>query len=91
MFEIGSITKAVHRRCCSADMHLRGEVGLDDPLSRRLDGPGPAWREREPTLRELATHRSGLRNTPRPLARRELLFALGLGERDPWGDVDAGR
>ncbi len=63
-------------------MHLRGEVGLEDPLSRHLDGPVPAWREREPTLLELATHRSGLPNTPRPLARRELLSRSG-GERDP--------
>jgi CubicO group peptidase (beta-lactamase class C family) len=90
VFEIGSITKAF-TGVLLADMHLRGEVALDDPLSRHLDSPGPAWREREPTLAELATHRSGLPNTPRPLARRELLFALGFGDRDPWSDVGAER
>jgi CubicO group peptidase (beta-lactamase class C family) len=90
IFEIGSITKAF-TGVLLADMQLRGEVALDDPLSRHLPGPGPAWREREPTLIELATHRSGLPNTPRPLGRRELLFALGIGERDPWSDVDATR
>ena len=90
LFEIGSITKAF-TGVLLADMHLRGEVDLDDSLSRHLEGPLPAWREREPTLIELATHRSGLPNTPRPLARRELLFALGVGDRDPWSDVDDAR
>ena len=90
VFEIGSITKAF-TGVLLADMHLRGEVGLDDPLSRHHDGPVPEWRGREPTLLELATHRSGLANTPRPLARRELVFALGIGERDPWSDVDTAR
>ena len=42
---------------------------------------------REPTLRELATHQSGLANTPRPLHRRELAYALGWRERDPWAGV----
>jgi serine-type D-Ala-D-Ala carboxypeptidase/endopeptidase len=87
IFEIGSITK-VFTGVLLADMHLRGEVTLDSRLSRYRDGPTPAWRGREPTLLELATHRSGLPNTPRPLARRELAFALGLGDRDPWSDVD---
>jgi D-alanyl-D-alanine-carboxypeptidase/D-alanyl-D-alanine-endopeptidase len=90
LFEIGSITKPF-TAVLLADMHLRGEVALDDPLSRHLHRPGPAWRAREPTLLELATHRSGLRNTPRSLAHRELLFALGVSERDPWSDVDAAR
>ncbi len=72
-------------------MHLRGEVALDDPLSRHLATPLPAWRGREPTLLELATHRSGLRNTPRPLHRGELLFALGIRDHDPWADIDAAR
>jgi serine-type D-Ala-D-Ala carboxypeptidase/endopeptidase len=90
LFEIGSITKAF-TGVLLADMHLRGEVSLDDPLSRHLEGMGPAWRGREPTLLELATHRSALPNTPRPLARRELVFALGIGDRDPWSDVDPAR
>ena len=90
VFEIGSITKAF-TGVLLADMHLRGEVSLDDPLSHHLDRHAPSWRAREPTLLELATHRSGLPNTPGPLARRELLFALGIGDRDPWSDVDAAR
>jgi CubicO group peptidase (beta-lactamase class C family) len=90
VFEIGSITKAF-TGVLLADMHLRGEVELDSPLSSCRDGPAPRWRGREPTLLELASHRSGLRNTPRPLARRELAFALGFGADDPWRDVDPER
>ena len=83
LFEIGSVTK-VFTGVLLADMALRGEVSLDDRLSRHLPGPNPAWRHREPTLVELATHRSGLSNTPRPLRRGELAFAVGLSQRDPW-------
>lgn len=90
LFEIGSITKAF-TGVLLADMHLRGEVDLADPLSRHVPEAGPAWRGREPSLLELATHRSGLPNTPRPLARKELAFALGIVERDPWANVDADR
>ena len=83
LFEIGSITKAF-TGVLLADMTLRGEVALEDPLSRHLPGPQPAWRGREPTLLELATHRSGLPNTPGGMSRRELLYVLGFGKRDPW-------
>lgn len=86
VFEIGSITK-VFTGTLLALMHLRGEVALDDPLSRHLDEPRLAWSSREPTLLELATHRAGLPNVPRPLGRRELAYALGFGSRDPWADV----
>jgi CubicO group peptidase (beta-lactamase class C family) len=90
VFEIGSITKAF-TGVLLADMHLRGEVALEDSLSQHLDGAAPAWRGRDPTLLELATHRSALPNTPPSLARRELLFALGIRRRDPWGDVTPAR
>ena len=83
LFEIGSITKAF-TGVLLADMVLRGEVSLDDPLSRHLPGPRPAWRHREPTLLELATHRSGLANTPKGMGRRELAYSLGYGAQDPW-------
>jgi len=86
LFEVGSITKAF-TGVLLADMHLRGEVSVDDPLSRHLHGPQPAWRHREPTLLELATHRSGLPNTPGPMQRRELAFVLGLGGGDPWAHL----
>lgn len=86
LFEIGSITKAF-TGVLLADMTLRGEVALEDPLSRHLSDPRPAWRRREPTLLELATHRSALPNTPKGMSRRELAYSLGFGERDPWADV----
>lgn len=86
LFEIGSITKAF-TGVLLADMVLRGEVALDDPLSRHLAGPHPAWRYREPTLLELATHRTGLPNTPRAMGRRELGYAMGFGSRDPWASL----
>lgn len=89
LFEIGSITKAF-TGVLLADMALRGEVALEDPLSRHLPGRQPAWRYREPTLVELATHRSGLPNTPRAMARRELAYAMGLGKRDPWATLSEG-
>jgi len=88
LFEIGSVTK-VFTGVLLADMTLRGEVELDDPLTRHLPDPVPAWRHREPTLLELATHRSGLPNTPHGMGRRELAYTLGFGKRDPWADVSS--
>ena len=86
LFEIGSITKAF-TGVLLADMVLSGEVALDDPLSRHLRSPSPAWRQREPTLLELATHRSALPNTPAGMGRRELAYSLGFGRRDPWAGL----
>ena len=86
LFEIGSITKAF-TGVLLADMVLAGEVALEDPLSRHLPDRRPAWRDREPTLLELATHRSGLPNTPGPMARREFAYAAGFGARDPWAGL----
>ncbi len=86
LFEIGSITKGF-TGVLLADMVLAGEVALEDPLSRHLPSPRPGWRHREPTLLELATHRSGLPNTPGPMQRRELAYALDLRRRDPWGGL----
>lgn len=89
LFEIGSITKAF-TGVVLADMVMRGEVALDDPLSRHLPGPRPAWRHREPTLLELATHRSALPNTPGGMSRRELAYSLGFGAQDPWAALSQG-
>lgn len=86
LFEIGSITKAF-TGVLLADMVLRGEVALDDRLSAHLPNLRPAWRHREPTLLELATHLSGLSNTPGVMRRRELSYTLGLRRHDPWGAV----
>jgi CubicO group peptidase (beta-lactamase class C family) len=86
LFEVGSVTKAF-TGVLLADMVLTGEVALEDRLSRHLPGRRPAWRHREPTLLEVATHRSGLPNTPGPMSRRELAYALGLGADDPWAGL----
>lgn len=86
LFEIGSITKAF-TGVLLADMALSGDVALEDPLSRHLPDRRPAWRHREPTLLELATHRSGLPNTPGSMSRRELSYAMGLVTEDPWARV----
>ena len=72
-----------------ADMTLRGELSLDDPLSRHLSRARPAWRHRQPTLLELATHRSGLPNAPKGMSRRELAYSLGI--LDPWPTVGCSR
>lgn len=87
-FEIGSVTKAF-TGVLLADAVVRGDVALDDPLPLHLPDPAPAWRHRPPTLLELATHRSGLANTPRPMRRAEFRAAIGRASRDPWAGVDA--
>jgi D-alanyl-D-alanine-carboxypeptidase/D-alanyl-D-alanine-endopeptidase len=65
VFEIGSITK-VFTALVLADMVRRGEVGLDDPVSRHLpsDFKLPLRDGREITLADLATHTSGLPRWP---------------------------
>lgn len=78
LFEIGSVTKTFTALVLQ-DMALRGEVGLDDPVSKYLP-PGtrvPSFEGREITLRQLATHTSGLpANLPSPGAKRaEEVFA----------------
>jgi len=64
-FEIGSITKTFTATLL-ADMVLRGEVHLEDPLSLYLPAnvTVPSTPGRPITLLDLATHRSGLPNTP---------------------------
>jgi CubicO group peptidase (beta-lactamase class C family) len=87
LFEIGSLTKVLTATLL-ADLHLRGEIGLGDPLTRHLtEAQIPRWDGRAPTLEELATHRAALPNTPPPLARRELLAAAGVLRGDPWEGV----
>jgi serine-type D-Ala-D-Ala carboxypeptidase/endopeptidase len=65
VFEIGSITK-VFTALLLANMARRGEVGLDDPVSRHLpsDFKVPPRDGREITLADLATHTSGLPRWP---------------------------
>ena len=61
LFEIGSITK-VFTALILADMVNKGEVSLEDPAAKFLP-PGhrmPKRGDRQITLRDLSTHRSGL-------------------------------
>lgn len=68
VFEIGSITKAF-TGVLLADMVLRGEVSLDDPVQKFLPGGTkmPTRGDKQITLRDLATHRSGLPRLPENL------------------------
>ncbi len=65
VFEIGSITK-VFTATVLADMVLKGEVSLDDPVQRYLP-PGvtmPTRNGKEITLEHLSVQRSGLPRLP---------------------------
>ena len=84
VFEIGSISKAF-TGVLLADMVLRGEVGLDDPVAKYLP-PGTRVPEKDGvaiTLRHLTTHTSGLPRMPGN-------FAPGNPE-DPYSDYDAAK
>ena len=65
IFEIGSITKTF-TSLILADMVLKGEVKLDDPISKYLPGgvKAPSRNGREITFLDLATHTSGLPRMP---------------------------
>ncbi|MBL8178672.1 MAG: serine hydrolase [Bryobacterales bacterium] len=65
VFEIGSVTKAF-TGLLLADMAIRGEVSLDDPAQKYLpEGTAmPQRGGRAITLRDLATHHSGLPRLP---------------------------
>lgn len=65
VFEIGSITK-VFTSLLLADMVGRGEVALDDPVSKYLppDAKMPERNGRVITLEDLSRHRSGLPRMP---------------------------
>lgn len=67
-FEIGSVTK-LFTDLLLADMVSRGEVRLDDPVSRYLPAGTLGDHGNRPiTLRDLATHYSGLPRLPANLA-----------------------
>lgn len=84
VFEIGSITK-VMTALLLADMALQGEVGLDDPVAKYLpEGTKvPERGGRQITLRDLATHTSGLPRMPANFAPAEAA--------NPYADYDVGR
>jgi CubicO group peptidase (beta-lactamase class C family) len=61
VFEVGSVTK-VFTSLLLADMVVRGEVALADPVEKYLPAgtKTPEWNGRKITLADLATHTSGL-------------------------------
>jgi D-alanyl-D-alanine-carboxypeptidase/D-alanyl-D-alanine-endopeptidase len=65
VFEIGSISK-VFTSLLLADMVLKGEVKLDDPISKYLPASvhAPTRNGKQITLLDLATHYSGLPRMP---------------------------
>ena len=65
VFEIGSITK-VFTALLLAEMVTRGEVALDDPVSKYLPGhvKMPSLNGKQITLLDLATYTSGLPRNP---------------------------
>jgi CubicO group peptidase (beta-lactamase class C family) len=77
LFEIGSITK-VFTATLFAEMVVKGEIGLEDPLSKHLPAGVviPTFGGYEITLLQLATHTSAL---PRDDDR---FYQLGYAESD---------
>ena len=84
LFEIGSITKAF---TCTLLMEMvqRGEVGLDDPIQKYLPKKitAPIRNGKSITLRDLATHHSGLPRLPTGFAPKD--------PTDPYADISAER
>jgi serine-type D-Ala-D-Ala carboxypeptidase/endopeptidase len=79
VFEIGSVTK-VFTAALLADMVRRGEVNLDDPVSKYLPETVriPARKGKQITLIDLATQTSGLPRLPGNLAPKD--------PRNPYAD-----
>ena len=73
VFEIGSITK-IFTALLLADMIERGEVALDDPLSKYLPSSVtvPSRNGRAITLADLTTHTSGLPRLPTNIEAKSL-------------------
>ena len=84
VYEIGSITK-VFTAMVLADMAIRGEVGLDDPVQRYLPAGAtvPQLGTQPITLRLLSAQRSGLPRMPNNFAPRD--------PENPYADYDSTR
>lgn len=84
-FEIGSVTKVL----TGALLGIMAEAGEVDPASPvdEVLGEKLPWRDRAPSLVELASHQAGLPNTPGRLRWREAAVAFGWSTKDPWRDV----
>jgi CubicO group peptidase (beta-lactamase class C family) len=82
IFEIGSVTK-IFTAVLLADMVRRGEVALDDPISRYLPAGvrAPQRNGRTITLVDLVTHTSGLPRLPANLSPAD--------PKDPYADYTA--
>lgn len=81
-FEIGSLTKTF-TGLLLADAVVRGQVALDDPVTKYVDAKGLVRDGKTVTLRQLATHTSGLPRLPRNLAP--------ANPADPYADYDAAK
>ncbi len=84
IFEIGSVSKVLTGTLL-ADMVIRGEVSLDDPVRRYLPPTVhvPSRASRAITLRDLATHTSGLPRDPdnqQPADARDPMAGYGEAE-----------
>lgn len=83
LFEIGSITK-VFTGTLLADMVLKREVALGDPIAKYLPGwTIPSFKGQQITLLDLATHSSGLPSLPDDFAPKNQL--------DPYADYSEAR
>jgi CubicO group peptidase (beta-lactamase class C family) len=59
IFDLASLTKVVGTLPCVLRLIAAGDIGLDDPAQRYLDGFAGAGKDRV-TIRQLLTHTSGL-------------------------------
>lgn len=91
IFQIASLTK-VFTGLLLADAVVRGELGLDDPLDLHLPVPAPRFEGRSISLRDLATHTSGLPLRPESRTDRSQDDPYaGYGEADLHADLQAVR
>jgi serine-type D-Ala-D-Ala carboxypeptidase/endopeptidase len=82
LFDVGSVTK-VFTATVLSDMVRRGEVSLDDPISKYLPKSVrcPKRKGREITLIDLVTHTSGLPRVP-----GNMLFMIVANGDNPYAD-----
>lgn len=84
LFEIGSVTKVL-TSLLLAEAVVRGELGEEDPVSSLLpDRVLPRGRDREMTLIDLATHRSGLPVNPDNLCTEDITRPFECYTEERW-------
>lgn len=88
-FEIGSVSKPM-TAALLAELILRGEVTLDDPITKLLppDTSVPSFNGRQITIRDIVTHTSGLPSFPWRMTDVNNPYAA-LTERDLLGALAA--